>query len=244
MKLYSDDFGYNKQVDKGIIRLIKKDKLIGLSVLSTMVSPQSLIQLKRTVNGKNNFIVGLHINLIEGDPSQTFVKIMTLLNSSGKFYPLLFFLTKLLLGRIDKAQIKLEIEGQLAKLKQRGVNIRMLDSHQHTHAFSPVAEIVAEVAQEQKIPFVRSFASIKNYSFKAKFTYLLLKLSSFFSFLITYKKPGLPASWNSKQKYDWTVMSWEGNSFDIAKIVGNRSAFVIHPYLPYDTNKSYRAYIK
>src|SRR3989344_3089852 len=158
MRLYSDDFGYNKQVDKSIIRLIKKDKLIGLSVLSTMVNPQSLIQLKRILKEKSNFIVGLHVNLIEGDPSQTFVKIMTLLNSSGKFYPLFFFLVKLLLKKIDKAQIKLEIEGQLAKLKEKGFNVKMLDSHQHTHAFSPVAEIVAEVAKEQKIPFVRSFA--------------------------------------------------------------------------------------
>ena len=244
MRLYSDDFGYNKQVDKSIIRLIKKDKLIGLSVLSTMVNPQSLIQLKRILKEKSNFIVGLHVNLIEGDPSQTFVSIMTLLNSSGKFYPLFFFLAKLLLGRIDKAQIKQEIEGQLAKLKKRGFNVTMLDSHQHTHAFSPIAEIAAEVAKEQKIPFVRSFASIKNYSFKARFTYAMLKLSAFFSYLITYKKLGLPASWNSKQKYDWTVMSWEGKAYKFTSLKLNKTAFIIHPYLSFDTNTSYQKYLR
>ena len=244
MYLYSDDFGYNRQVDKGMIRLIKKGKLIGVSVLSSMVSSLSLNQLKRILAEKNNFILGLHINLIEGDPLQTYVKIMSLSNSNGKFFPLLIFLAKLFLGRIDLAQIKLEIESQLAKLREKGFVVKMLDSHQHTHAFSPLAEIVSEVAQEQNIPLVRNFGSIKTYSYKARITHAVLKLFAFLSYLIAYKKFGLPASWGLKQKYDWTVMSWEGKTFSLASLDPKKAALIIHPYLPYDTNRSYLSFIK
>ena len=243
MRLYSDDFGYNRQVDKGIIRLIKRGKLIGVSVLSSMVNPLSLNRLKRIIAEKNNFILGLHINLIEGDPLQTYVKIMSLSNSNGKFFPLLIFLARLFFGRIDQAEIKLEIESQLAKLREKGFVVRMLDSHQHTHAFSPVAEIVAEVAHEQNIPLVRNFGSIKTHSLKAKITYAILKLFAFLSYLLAYKKFGLPASWGLKQKYDWTVMSWEGKTFSLAALDPKKAALIIHPYLPFDTNKSYLRFI-
>ena len=244
MRLYSDDFGYNRQVDKGIIRLIKKGKLIGVSVLSSMVSMLSLNQLKRTLKEKNNFILGLHINLIEGDPTQNYIKIMSLLNSNGKFFPLVLFLAKLFTGRIDKAQIESEIEGQLLKLLKLDLKVKILDSHQHTHAFSPVAEMVVDVAKKHSIPFVRSFASVKNISFKAKLTYVLLKFLAFLSYFAAYKKIGMPVTWKLKQKFDWTMMSWERNNFKVGAIDSKDAAFIIHPYLSYDTNKSYLPYIK
>ena len=90
MKLYSDDFGYNQEADYGIISLIKKGKLIGVSVLSTMVSTLSLRRLNRVLNGKNNFILGLHLNLIEGKPAQHFLKVNTLVGQNGLFFSLVF----------------------------------------------------------------------------------------------------------------------------------------------------------
>lgn len=251
MKLYSDDFGYNRQVDKGIIKLIRRNKLFGASVLSTMVTTLSLRWLTYTLNRKKNFILGLHINLIEGKPAQHFLKIRGLVDREGKFFPLLFFVLRLFLGKINQSQIKAEIESQLAILTKRGLKVRMLDSHQHTHALSPVAEIVVTIAEKQNIPYIRSFSSIKNYTFKARLTYLFIKSAAFLSYFITYKKFGLPATWKSKQDFDWTVMSWESNTFDIDSVNKNlpavrqgRAAFVIHPYLPYDSNKSYRSFIK
>ncbi|OGK14755.1 hypothetical protein A3C98_01925 [Candidatus Roizmanbacteria bacterium RIFCSPHIGHO2_02_FULL_37_15] len=244
MKLYSDDFGYNQEADYGIISLIKKGKLIGVSVLSTMVSTLSLRRLNRVLNGKNNFILGLHLNLIEGKPAQHFLKVNTLVGQNGLFFSLVFFLIKILLGKVDKSQLKSEVENQLDILRKKGLTVKIVDSHQHTHAFSPVAEIVDEVAREQNISYLRSFNSIKTYSLKAKFTYFFLKVLAFLSYFATYKKIGMPVTWRLKKKFDWTVMSWEGDSFDATSIKDNRAAFVIHPYLPYDTNRSYKNYIK
>jgi len=244
MKLYSDDFGYNKQADAGIIKLIRRGRIFGASVLATMVSASSLRRLLYTLEQKNNFILGLHINLIEGYPTQHFLKISTLVDRDGRFFSLIFFLANLFLGRINKNQIKSEIEGQLSKLLKKGLIVKMLDSHQHTHAFSPVAEITVDIARKYNISYIRSFGSIKNYSFKAKLTYAVIRVLAFLSYLAVYRKFGLPATWRSKQEFDWTVMSWESNTFDIDSVNKNRSAFVIHPYLPYDTNRSYRSFIK
>jgi predicted glycoside hydrolase/deacetylase ChbG (UPF0249 family) len=244
MKLYSDDFGYNKKVDKGIIKLIRRNKLFGASVLSTMATPRSLRWLAYTLDKKRNFILGLHINLIEGTPAEHFLRIRTLVDREGKFFPLLILVYKLFFGLVSKSQIKAEIEAQLLNLKNKGFRIKMLDSHQHTHSISPVAEIVVDLARKYDIPYIRSFNTIQNYSFKAKLTYAFIKIVAFLSYFAAYKKVGMPASWRSKKDFNWTVMSWESNTFDIDEAVKRKSTFVIHPYLPFDTNKSYRSFIK
>lgn len=244
IRLYSDDFGYSAKADRGIIRLIRRGKLFGVSILSTMVSSASIRQLKRTLQKKSNLILGVHINLIEGKPILNYIKIKSLLNGEGEFFPLVLFILKLLFKRVDKAQVKSEIESQLTLLKSQGLRVKALDSHQHTHALSPVAEIVVDASSKYGIPYIRSFNSIKTYSLKARITYALLKVLAFISYFATYKKIGLPATWRLKQKFDWTVMSWEGKALDVRSIKKNRSAFVIHPYLPYDSNKSYLRFIK
>lgn len=244
IKLYSDDFGYSTKADKGIIRLIRRGKLFGVSILSTMVSASSVRQLKRTLQKKNNLLLGVHINLIEGKPILNYIKIKSLLNGEGEFFPLVLFILKLLFQKVDKAQIKSEIEGQLTLLKNQGLKVKALDSHQHTHALSPIAEIVVDAAYNYDIPYIRSFNSIKTYSLKARITYIILKLLAFVSYIVAYKKIGLPATWRLKQKFDWTVMSWEGKTLDVKNVKTNHSAFVIHPYLPYDTNRSYLPFIK
>ena len=244
MKLYSDDFGYNRQVDKGILKLIRRDKLFGASVLSTMVTNKSVRWLSHALARRRGFILGLHINLIEGIPAEHFLRISSLVDKEGKFFPLLIFVLKLFLGQISKTQIKAEIEAQLVYLKNKGLKIKMLDSHQHTHAISPVAEIVVDLARKYNVPYIRSFNSIRNYSLKAKITYTFIKIVAFISYLLSYKKIGMPASWKSKKEFNWTVMSWESNSFGIDEEKSKKSSFVIHPYLPFDTNKSYRGFIK
>ena len=244
IRLYSDDFGYSAKTDKGIIRLIRGGKLFGASVLSTMASSQSLAKLSLILNRKNGFILGLHLNLIEGKPARPYKKIKSLVDKKGHFLPLLFFSLKLLLGKINKVHVRSEIESQLTKLLKSGLSVKMLDSHQHTHAFSPVAEVVVDLSRKYNIPYIRSFGTIKTYSLKARLTYAILKALAFLSYFVTYKKIGMPASWEVNQEFDWTVMSWEGDSFDASTINNSRSAFVIHPYLTYDTNRSYLKYIK
>jgi len=244
MKLYSDDFGYNKHVDKGIMRLIRRNKLFGASVLSTMVSTKSLRWLAYSLNKKRNFILGLHINLIEDVPAEHFLRIRSLVDKDGKFFPLVVFVCKVLLGMISKSQIKAEIEAQLLKLINKGFKVKMFDSHQHTHSISPIAEITVDLARKYNIPYIRSFNYVKNYSPKARVTYLFIKIVAFISYFAAYKKIGMPATWKTKQDFNWTVMSWESNTFDIDEVQKKTSAFVIHPYLPFDTNRSYRSFIK
>ena len=244
MKLYSDDFGYNKTIDKAILKLIRRNKLFGASVLSTMVTNKSIRWLAHALSRRRGFILGLHINLVEGTSAEHFLKINSLVDRDGKFFPLIVFVAKLFLGQISKSQIKAEIEAQLVYLKNKGLKIKMLDSHQHTHSISPVAEIVVDLARKYEIPYIRSFNSIQNYSFKAKLTYAFIKLAAFISYFVAYKKFGMPASWRSKKEFNWTVMSWESNTFDIDEEKRKKSAFVIHPYLPFDSNKSYRGFIK
>jgi len=242
--LYSDDFGYNKQADWGIIRLIRRGNLLGTSVLSTMASSESLKSLSSTLDGRKGFILGLHINLIEGKPAQDYKKITSLVDKKGHFFSLFLFTARLFFGKIKKAHIESEIEAQFKKLRKLGFRVKMLDSHQHIHALSPIAEITVDLARGYNIPLIRSFGSVKTYSLKAKITYLALKILAFLSHLAAYKEIGMPASWKIKQKFDWTVMSWEDEAINISSIKNKKAAFIIHPYLTFDTNRSYLRYIE
>src|SRR3989344_339655 len=243
MKLYSDDFGYNPRADKEILKLVRRDRLFGLSVIATMVSQDRLRQLVSTLVKKKEVKIGLHINLIEGKPSSHFLNIKSLVDREGKFFPLPVFLVKLFLGKVDRLDIKSEIQSQLNLLKKRNLQVDMLDSHQHTHAFSPIAEIVEEIADEESVAQIRNFNSIKIHSLRGRLTLMLVKFIAFLSYLVAYKKIGFPVSWRSAQKLDWTVMSRESDSFAVEEVVRRGLAFIIHPFLPFDKNKSYQKYI-
>lgn len=232
INLYVDDFGYNQQADRGILRLIKDGKLFGVSVLSTLANSSSLSELSSTLKKSRKVILGLHVNLLEQKRTQ------------NRWLPYIYFIFKLFFGRIEKQKIRSAIKNQLAILLKFGMKVKFFDTHQHTHALSPIAEIVQEIALKEGIAYIRSYRSIKTYSLKAKVTHLILKMLALISFFMAYKKIGMPASWKINQEFDWTVMSWEDETVNISSIKNKKAAFIIHPYLPFDTNRSYLRYIE
>lgn len=241
-KLFSDDFGYNHKVDLKLVRPIKKHQLTGVSILSTMVRRKELLLLKKTAKAtKNKLSVGLHANLVEGKPV---IKLApSLLTNKGNFYPLLYFTIHILLRKISPKDIKKELTQQLLKIARKGIKVDIIDSHQHTHALSPVAEIVSEIAQEYNIPQIRSYKSIKNYTLKAKAAYLLLKIAAYVSHLVYFHNLDLPISWKTNNKTNWSFLSWENNTLDVTQNGDNKTIYVVHPYLGFDTNRSYEKII-
>lgn len=226
LMLEADDFGLNSRADRKILKLLSGEKISAVSVLANLITSVSLKDL-RGVSG-----TALHINLVEG-------KSMVNLRP---FSPLPFFVLKLFFKKIDTASLKDEIEAQLAFLTKNGLSINSLNSHQHVHALSPIAEVVEKIAKENGLT-VRNYSSVQTFTASANLKYFFLKIVAFLSYFIAYGKLGLPASWrrlgHPERSEGSVIMSWEGKNLDVSALQDKNLKLVIHPGLGYDTNLSY-----
>lgn len=236
LHLHADDFGLRVETDVQILQLVKSKKIGEVSILANMISNSSLKSIQKVPVSRF-----LHLNLIEGLPVSDRGKVPTLMRRSGKFYSLPILVCKLLLHRISPSDIRHEISAQLNKLAAENIVVQGIDSHQHIHALSPFAEIVAEVAKSHNIKNIRAYNAISPQTLMAKIKYSFLKLSAYLSYFLSYGKIGSPITWRLNSSKPLAIMSWEDKSLDISKTP--LITYVIHPYLGYDTNTSYEAFL-
>lgn len=237
--LHSDDYGYQPYNDERIFTLLESNKLRSISVLSSMIRGKTVDKLPLLAQYQPQVKVGLHINVTEGKSLEKKATTRTLTSKGGNFFSFWIFLFLLAIGMIKKEDIRAEITAQIRFLLDAGIRPDMIDSHQHIHAFSPVAEIVHDLAQTYHIQHTRSYNTVKTFTYSAKLTYLLLKLGAFLSHVIAYRQAGMPESWKSRSPEHWSFMDWEGERFDIEKQRDKKTVYVIHPFLSFDTNTSY-----
>lgn len=235
LHLHADDFGLRVETDVQILQLVKSKKIEEVSILANMISNSSLKSIQRIPVSRF-----LHLNFIEGQPVSGRGKVPTLIRRNGKFYSLPLLVCKLLLQSISTSDIRHEISAQLNKLTAENISIQGIDSHQHIHALSPFAEIVAEVAKSHNIKNIRAYNAIVPQTKKAKIKYSFLKLSAYLSYFLSYRKIGLPITWKLNSSKPLAIMSWESAGLDISK--NPLITCVIHPFLGYDTNISYEAF--
>ena len=237
--IHSDDYGYKMYSDKKIIRLLRLGKIRSVSVLINLTNKQRLKTLADLVRQRPHIRVGLHLNLVEGKSCEGKKYIPTLVDNRGYFYPLKKLLPKILLKTVDPFHLEREIRRQIRLVKEAGLKVSFIDSHQHLHAISPVAELVEKVSKEEKVSQIRLYGKIRTHTAIAKVKLQLLKAISYLSFYLQNHKTGLPSSWQKNGEESYTFMSWEGNGFDVSKVKDKSLVFVTHPYLPFDSNKSY-----
>lgn len=223
-KIHSDDFGYRPRTDKKILSLIKKRKLDSVSVLAEKADPKTL---KMLAEFSREMPVYAHLDLLQGRN-------------------IFSFSLALIFGRISLRQVEYEIENQLRKLTQKGVKIVGIDSEQHTHAFSPISELVTEVAKRYQIKHIRSYKDIRTFTLLAKLKYLVLKAMAYATHLVAFNKLGLPSSWSISSPNRLVIMSWEGPELDFNELNGElkKTTVIIHPYMGFDTNTSYEEWLK
>lgn len=222
-KFHSDDVGLNPEVDNKIFSLIKRGKISEVSVLADFISPQNAETLSLLAKQDKSLKVALHVDFVEGRS-------------------MLRFVYGVLSGKITGEAIRKEIIRQVTILKKYNLPLHSIDSHRHTHALSPISEVLKDVAEEYGISHLRSYKSIDTHTYIAKLKYTFLKIVSYISYFRMYKKLGLPSSWNMREDQNLTVMSWEGRSFHIP-LHKRKTLYIIHPYLSFDSNLSYTQFL-
>jgi len=149
----ADDFGLCKGVNEGIILAHQKGILTSTTLMANMPGFRHAVELAKQ---NEKLGVGLHLNIVRGQPLSPTNRVSSLLNKEKKFFSNIFIiLRKLLLKKINRQEIELEFKAQIEKVLENDIQISHFDSEKHIHCLSPLLEIVLKLGKEYSIKRIR-----------------------------------------------------------------------------------------
>ena len=148
----ADDLGLSAGVTRGILEAHRRGVVRSTSLIVTYPGAQEAAALALA---EPDLEVGLHLDLVGGRPASDPGTVRSLCDAEGNFYPLTAFARRLFTGRIRPAELANEIRAQAARARSWGVPALAWDSHRHVHLIPPVARVVARVARDLGVRWVR-----------------------------------------------------------------------------------------
>lgn len=144
----ADDFGLTTGVCRGILEAHRRGIVTSTTLLVNRPVPGELLaQLKATQVG-----VGLHLNLTLGTPLSPASTVPSLADAEGKFVRDARQTAARAKPEEAEWELRAQVEAFLAIMNRAPTH---LDSHHHIGRYSPIREIVWELARELEVP-VRS----------------------------------------------------------------------------------------
>lgn len=148
----ADDLGLSAGVTAGIIEAHRRGIVRSTSLIVTMPDSQEGANAARA---EPDLEVGLHFDLIGGEPASDPATVRSLIDGDGRFLGLGRFARALATGRIRPSEIASELRAQAGRARGWGVDTSAWDSHRHTHALPLVARVVGAVAREEGVRWLR-----------------------------------------------------------------------------------------
>lgn len=147
----ADDFGYTPAVSEGIVEAHAAGVVTSASLLANLDGFDHAVRLARAAAPALG--IGLHLNLVQGRP---LARVPTLTDPrTGAFHPLARLARRAVLGRVAAADVEAECRAQIRRLRDAGVRITHLDSHQHAHALPGLWPAIARAAMGAGIAVAR-----------------------------------------------------------------------------------------
>ncbi|MFI2753060.1 ChbG/HpnK family deacetylase [Cellulomonas sp. P22] len=150
----ADDLG----LTAGVNRAVQRAHLEGI------VTATSLLAVGRAFDDAATMLratptleLGAHLAIVGEDPPLLSPReIPTLVDRRGAF-PLSYrtVVARGLTGRLDPDDVRRELGAQLERVLSVGVPVTHVDTHQHTHLWPAVGDVVADLAREHGIGAVR-----------------------------------------------------------------------------------------
>jgi chitin disaccharide deacetylase len=149
----ADDYGLNENINRGIIRAYSEGIVTSTSILA---NGEAFLSGVETLKENPGLGVGVHLTLVNGHPLSPVAEIPSLINKDGDFMADYHqFFSHFLRGKIKLTEIYAEWAKQILYVKNQGIKITHLDSHQHLHIFPGINNIVVTLATEFDIHKVR-----------------------------------------------------------------------------------------
>src|SRR3989304_4906126 len=149
----ADDFGLNEEVNEGILKSFRNGILRSASL---MANGNSFDHAVGIIHSNPNLDIGVHLTLVEGKPIMAADKIPSLLNENGNLYTHAIKFTKKYFSEvINLGEAYEELNAQIRKVLDHGINISHIDSHQHIHMLPKILDLIIDLANQYNIKFIR-----------------------------------------------------------------------------------------
>ncbi len=147
----ADDFGLSEEISKGIISASEK----GIVTSTSVVANGKYFKKGITLLNDKQLDIGVHLSFVGGGRPLTGT-IDGLVDDSGLFLKgFKDVIPRIVTNRYNRKALRDELFEQAGLLKDSGVNISHIDSHQHLHILPGIGEIIVELARHFNIRWVR-----------------------------------------------------------------------------------------
>jgi chitin disaccharide deacetylase len=170
----ADDFGFSDGVNQAIIQAHEEGILTSTSLMVTGEKAPDAIEKAKT---HPNLAVGLHLVLVCGRSALPAKEIPHLVDEEGNFSnDSVKAGLKYQFNSAARQELRREIRAQLEKFRSTGLPLSHVDGHLHMHSHPVVLNILAELANEFDIKFIRLPSEELSFTLKLNRSGLVNKL--------------------------------------------------------------------
>jgi hopanoid biosynthesis associated protein HpnK len=149
--VHADDFGLSEGVNRAVLAAHENGIVTSTSIMAGGDAFEHAAGLAARCPTLD---VGVHLTLTEQRPVAKSVP--SLVGADGQFAPhATQFATRYLRGAVALADVRTELDAQIRRAREHGVQPTHLDGHQHVHVLPGIARVVADLAREHGIRAVR-----------------------------------------------------------------------------------------
>jgi predicted glycoside hydrolase/deacetylase ChbG (UPF0249 family) len=150
----ADDFGMSAAISRGILRAHREGIVTSTSMLGNV---SDLAGAKAMLAEVPNLGVGVHLALCGGRPVAAPDSVRSLLGPDGGLPARgQDFIAAWARGRVVPAEIERELDAQVARVRDAGIDVDHLDTHHHLGFLPAVGRAVETVARRHGIAGIRS----------------------------------------------------------------------------------------
>ena len=151
--VHGDDFGFSESINDGILRAHTHGILTSASLVAAGAAFDHAVALARAHTPLD---IGVHLTLTGERCAAPPPSVPSLLCDGVSLWPNPGeFLKRFVRGAIPMADVERELGAQVDRAVATGLPISHLDGHQHLHALPGIRGVVAELARQHGIAFVR-----------------------------------------------------------------------------------------
>lgn len=158
--LTCDDFGMHESINDAALQCYQSGLLCSVSLVANGDAYASALNTLSVMKGIQ---VGLHFNIVEGRPVSD-LQFELLTKADGTFHDSVFKLA--MMGWRNKKklcyELEIELQAQIDKVRETGLECSHLDSHRHIHLLPSLAQSIASVMKKNKFLSVRNTNSTSN----------------------------------------------------------------------------------
>jgi chitin disaccharide deacetylase len=155
----ADDFGLTAGVNRAIAEAHRRGIVTSATLMANSQAFDEAVAIARSATS-NNFSVGCHVVLLDGEPLLPATQVPSLLepkNGASCFRESLNgFAVASFRHQLNPEEIEAETASQIARLQASGIQPSHLDTHKHAHMFPGVLRPLLQAAKSKGVGAVRN----------------------------------------------------------------------------------------